>query len=150
MTHSRIDPRLRAYARHNRMASTLGEKTMWKYLQSFRPHGARFRRQALIGNYIADFAWLSARLVIEIDGISHGSEGAQARDERKDDFLRREGFTVMRVGNDDVVANAPAAFATIEAAILRCIDTPPLTPPHKGEGNPSTVGAERQASRLPS
>ena len=37
--HSRIEPRLRGYARNNRMASTNGEKEMWRYLQSFRPLG---------------------------------------------------------------------------------------------------------------
>jgi very-short-patch-repair endonuclease len=137
--HSRIEPRIRAYARYNRMASTAGEKAMWKYLQSFRPLGARFRRQAPIGNYIADFAWLSARIVIEIDGVSHESEEARLRDEGKENFLRREGFAVFRVGNDAVVANSPSAFSSIEAAILRCLDTPPLTPPHKGEGNRPTL-----------
>ena len=144
MPQTRIDPRIRAHARYNRMASTNGEKLMWDYLRSFRAAGARFRRQAPIGNYIADFAWLSARIVIEIDGASHETETARQRDARKDEFLRREGFTIIRVGNDDVVANSPSAFAEIEAAIARCIDTPPLTPPHEGEGNPVSVSCEQR------
>jgi very-short-patch-repair endonuclease len=63
---------------------------MWKYLQLFRPYGARFRRQTPIGRYIADFAWLSARIVVEVDGVSHKTEEQLERDHRKDAFLRCE------------------------------------------------------------
>jgi very-short-patch-repair endonuclease len=120
------------------MVSTAGEKEMWKCLRSFRSHGARFRRQTPIGNYIADFAWLSARIVIEVDGVSHEAEEQVERDRRKDAFLRREGFEVFRVNDDEVIANSPRAFAAIDAAIRRKLDAPPLAPPHKGEGNSSS------------
>jgi len=133
--HTRIDPRLRGYARNNRMASTAGEKEMWKYLQSFRPYGARFRRQTPIGSYVADFAWLSARIVIEVDGISHEGEDQKERDKRKDAFLQREGFEVFRVNDNEVIANSPTAFAAIDAAVRGRLDAPPLAPPHKGEGD---------------
>ena len=134
MPHSRIDPRIRNYAKQNRMVPTLGEKEMWKYLQSFRPYGARFRRQAAIGSYIADFAWLSARIVIEVDGVTHESEEGLARDRRKDAFLRSQGFKVFRVTDNQVIANSMGAFSGIEEAIRCELKTPPPSPPHKGEG----------------
>jgi very-short-patch-repair endonuclease len=132
--HSRIEPRIRDYARQNRLAPTLGEKAMWKYLQSFRAQGARFRRQAAIGPYIADFAWLSARIVIEVDGATHEQPETIERDRRKEAFLRRQGFQVFRVDDNEVIANSMQAFADIEAAVRGSFSTPPPTPPHKGEG----------------
>ena len=108
---------------------------MWKYLQSYRPFGARFRRQTPIGNYIADFAWLSARIVVEVDGISHEMEEQLERDRRKDAFLRREGFEVFRVNDNEVIANLPSAFSAIEQALRSRLGAPPLAPPHKGEGD---------------
>jgi very-short-patch-repair endonuclease len=135
MPHTRIESHIRDYARQNRSTPTLGEKEMWKYLRSFRPYGARFRRQAPIGHVIADFAWLSARIVIEVDGATHEAVEAIARDRRKDAFLRSQGFHVYRVNDNDVIANNPAAFAQIDAAIRGKLKTPPPTPPHKGEGS---------------
>ena len=134
MSHTRIERRVRDYARQNRLAPTLGEKAMWKYLQSFRPLGARFRRQAPIGAYIADFAWLSARIVIEVDGATHEQPETLERDRRKEAFLRRQGFQVLRVNDNEVIANSMQAFADIEAAVRGSLSTPPPTPPHKGEG----------------
>jgi very-short-patch-repair endonuclease len=98
------------------------------------PLGARFRRQAPIRNYIADFAWLSARIVVEIDGISHELPENMERDRRKDAFLRSQGFTVFRLNDNEVIANSFTAFAELDAAIRGSLNTPPPTPPHKGEG----------------
>jgi very-short-patch-repair endonuclease len=134
MPHTNIKPKLRDYARQNRIASTLGEKAMWTYLHSFRPHGARFRRQAPIGNYIVDFAWLSARIVVEVDGATHALSEVAGRDKRKDVFLQSEGFKVFRVNDNEVIANSLEAFSQIDAAIRARLATPPPTPPHKGEG----------------
>ena len=135
MPHSKIEPRIRAYARQNRLAATAGEKEMWNYLRSFRPYGARFRRQAPIGNYIADFAWLSARIVVEVDGATHAGVDALARDRRKDAFLESQGFRVFRISGNDLVANSPRGFCELDSAIRARLDAPPPTPPHKGEGS---------------
>src|SRR5262245_29629617 len=116
---------------------------MWKYLQSFRPHGARFRRQTPIGSYIADFAWLSARIVVEVDGISHGSDEQAKRDRRKDAFLRREGFQIFRVSDNEVIANLPQAFVAIDAAIRGCLSTPPQPLPTRGRGLVANDGGSK-------
>jgi very-short-patch-repair endonuclease len=107
---------------------------MWKYLRSFRPLGARFRRQAPIGNYIADFAWLSARLVVEVDGITHDAQKRQTFDQRKDAFLESQGFKVFRVSDNEVIANSAEAFAELDAAIRGSLGTPPPPLPTGGRG----------------
>jgi adenine-specific DNA-methyltransferase len=65
----------------------------------------KFRRQHPIGGFIVDFVCLDARLVIEVDGDTHGSPEEMARDAARTRHLERCGFLVMRVTNDDVRAN---------------------------------------------
>jgi very-short-patch-repair endonuclease len=50
---------------------TKAEKAMWGILKDFNAQGASFRRETPIGAFIADFAWLSRRFVIEVDDDSH-------------------------------------------------------------------------------
>ncbi len=144
MPHTNIESRIRQRARGLRKAKTRGEEDMWNYLRSFRPFGARFRREAPIGKYVVDFAWLSARIVIEVDGGSHDLPGRAEQDRARDAFLRSQGFEVVRVRDAEIVGNTSDAFARIEAALrphLRADAseagfgiTPPRTPPHEGEG----------------
>jgi len=121
MPRSVIEPQVRQRARELRKAPTRGERAMREYLQSFRPYGARFRREAPIGPYVVDFAWLSARIIIEVDGASHDLPGRAEVDAKRDMFLRSRGFRVIRVRDVDVIANRPAAFEAIEAAIRPCL-----------------------------
>jgi very-short-patch-repair endonuclease len=50
------------------------EHKLWLALRAGRLSGAKFRRQNVIGPYIADFACrIPKMLVIEVDGDTHGS-----------------------------------------------------------------------------
>ena len=135
MPHSNIAARVRERARMLRKDRTLGEKVMQEYLRSLRPYGARFRREAPIGPYVVDFAWLAARIVIEVDGTSHDLPGRADQDAERDRFLRSQGFRVMRFRDADVIANTATVFAKIEDVVQPLRETPPLAPPHKGEGD---------------
>jgi very-short-patch-repair endonuclease len=135
MLHTNIDSRVRERARRLRKNKTLGEKAMQEYPRSLRPFGAHLRREVPIGPFIVDFAWLSARIVIEVDGASHDLPGRSERDGERDIFLHSQGFRVIRLRDADVIANAAKAFAIIEEAVRPHLSPPPLTPPHKGEGN---------------
>jgi very-short-patch-repair endonuclease len=112
---------------------------MHEYLRSFRPFGAHFRREVPIGPYVVDFAWLSARIAIEVDGASHDTADRRAQDGARDVFLRSQGFTLVRVADAEVIANSPHVFSRIEEVVLPKLGTPPPAasrqpPPHKGEG----------------
>jgi len=72
---------------------------MWNALRSLKPLGLHFRRQVPLGRYYADFACFHPKLVIEVDGWTHND---QEYDEARDAFMCGEGFTVLRVTNDDV------------------------------------------------
>jgi very-short-patch-repair endonuclease len=117
MTHSNIDPKTRQRAKTLRRELTKAERLMWDILRDFRPRGARFRRETPIGHYIADFAWLSARLVIEVDGDSHETAFGRRHDAKRDAFLKANGFTVLRFDNLQVLDNPDYVAMSIEQQV---------------------------------
>lgn len=117
MPHSNIAPLTRTRARTLRREMTRAETVMWDILRDFRPRGARFRRETPIGPYIADFAWLSARIVVEVDGDSHETANGRSSDRQRDAFMTREGFRVLRFDNAQVTKN-PDYVAIELSAVL--------------------------------
>jgi very-short-patch-repair endonuclease len=114
MPHSNIDPKTRTRARTLRRELTRAEREMWDLLRDFRPRGARFRRETPVGPYIADFAWLSARIIVEVDGDSHETDAGRKHDARRDRFLSLQGFKVLRFDNSDVSASPDAIAIMLE------------------------------------
>jgi very-short-patch-repair endonuclease len=85
-------------ARELRRASTRAEQLLWAQLRDRRVGGCKFRRQRPIGRFFADFACVSARLIIEIDGPSHElSGGGDALRTRR---LEGQGYQVIRFTNE--------------------------------------------------
>ncbi len=72
-----------------------------------------------MGPYILDFYCSTARLAIELDGYSHGVEGAELHDARRDAWLRTQGITTLRFCNDDVRDDLKSMLATILAEVRR-------------------------------
>jgi very-short-patch-repair endonuclease len=91
-----------ARARHLRKHPTVAETRLWKELRKFRHHGYHFRRQVPIESYIVDFACLSQRTIIELDGVQHDRSVARRRDSARDADLSWRGFKVLRFRNDQV------------------------------------------------
>ena len=85
----------------------------------------KFRRQHVIGNYIADFVCLPARLVIEVDGDTHGSDEAQLRDAKRTEEVERAGFRVIRFWNDYVLNDTDDGVAETILAELMMSALPP-------------------------
>ena len=111
--------RKRNRAREFRRDMTPAERRLWTLLQRRQVGGFRFRRQCPVGPYIADFACLEARLLIEVDGGQHMDE---AGDVRRDTLLRREGFHVLRFWNNEVMTNLEGVRALI---VSRLADSHP-------------------------
>ena len=63
----------------------------------------RFRRQYVIGNYIADFYCHQAKLVVELDGSQHYSPKEIEYDQRRTTYLQMQGLCVLRFSNLDVM-----------------------------------------------
>lgn len=92
-----------AHARENRKNPTEAEKLLWEELRGSKL-GQKFRRQHYVGNYIADFACLEKRLVVEIDGDYHNQPEQAALDEERTLALeQKHSFKVMRFTNEEVI-----------------------------------------------
>ncbi len=85
-----------------RQAATPAEKAMWLLLRNFRLLGRKFRRQHSIGPFIADFCCVHEKLVIELDGQVHYQPGAQDYDHQRSEYLKEQGFQVLRYENRQV------------------------------------------------
>ncbi|MBY0364375.1 MAG: DUF559 domain-containing protein [Phreatobacter sp.] len=92
-------------ARTLRRESPSPERQLWQVLRALNRGGCHFRRQAPIGPFFVDFAWLSIARVIEIDGDGHFTAEAMAADHRRDRFLAARGVTVLRFSNSEVLAS---------------------------------------------
>jgi very-short-patch-repair endonuclease len=113
----------RSRAREMRHSPVSLEKLYWASLRDRRLGGYKFRRQYLIGPYIADFVCTERKLVLELDGPLHDEE----YDRRRDAYLRKQGYRVMRIKNCD---SSDAEFAKI----LLALQSPSLRPsPPLGE-----------------
>ncbi len=101
-----------------RAAPTATESLLWQRLRGSQL-GVAFRRQLVIGDFIADFAAPSARLVVEVDGGYHAWGGFAARDARHDRVLGRAGWRVVRVPAELGQRDLDAAVALVVAALGR-------------------------------
>ncbi len=101
------------YARRNRQRMPDGERILWWYLRGGRM-GAAFRRQHVVGSHILDFAALSIKLNIEIDGQQHIES---SRDGRRDGHLVQRGWTVLRFTNYDMAHELEGVLRVVEETI---------------------------------
>ncbi len=103
------------HARSLRANQTEAETLLWRRLRDRQLAGAKFRRQAPIGPYIADFASYAAKLVVELDGGQHADNAAA--DAARTASLEGRGFHVLRFWNHDVLANPDGVLETIQEAL---------------------------------
>lgn len=90
-------------ARCLRTEMTEAEKALWWQLRDRRLAGFKFRRQLPVGPFFADFACWQAKLIVEVDGGQHAERVFY--DQQRTRFLERQGFTVIRFWNDEVLHN---------------------------------------------
>jgi very-short-patch-repair endonuclease len=102
-----------ATAKRLRKNLTEAEKRLWYFLRAHRFQGLKIRRQTPIGPYVVDFVSFQHRLVIEVDGGQHGVEA----DIKRDDWLKSEGFRVLRFWNNDVLKHTEVVLTEISKAI---------------------------------
>ena len=122
-------------SRKLRRQATAAERAFWTMTHAWRQAGLRFRRQFQLGAYYVDFVCISAGLVIEIDGDTHGAELALANDALRDDYLRGRGFTVIRFSNSDVLTNAEGVFSVVASHLETRAPIPPPQPSPRGGGS---------------
>jgi very-short-patch-repair endonuclease len=115
------DGQKRDLARRLRTDMTDCERHLWRDLRSRRFEGHKFRRQVPVGPFIADFACVQSRLIIELDG---GQHSGNERDQSRDAFLEREGWRVLRFWNNEVLQNREGVLNVIAEALLQNTPSP--------------------------
>jgi very-short-patch-repair endonuclease len=106
-------------ARELRRAETAAEARIWQRLRGRNLKGYKFVRQLPIGPYFADFACREEKLIVEIDGATHGTDEEIRRDERRSAFLEEFGYRIIRFINYEVCENLDGVMETILAALER-------------------------------
>jgi very-short-patch-repair endonuclease len=133
-------------AKRLRRDVTSAERKLWLKLRELPIGASHFRRQATIGPYFVDFACHAARLVIELDGGHHG-DGAQAkRDKKRDEFLRVNGYRVLRFWNTEMLENVDGVLSVIYEALDIAI-APPTPAPSPPLASLVEGGEPRRAQR---
>jgi very-short-patch-repair endonuclease len=100
-------------AKRLRKNATEAEKHLWYILRS-KSMGVKFRRQAVIGRYVVDFVCFEKRLIIEVDGGQHCQN---SKDIIRDQWLKSQGYDVMRFWNNEVLENLDGVFEVLEARL---------------------------------
>lgn len=108
-----MDAWLTQRAKEMRHEPVLYERRLWKLLRDRRLAGLKFRRQVVIGGYIVDFLCLRHRLIVEADGPRHAD---RVQDAARDEWLRREGFRVLRFPNQQIENRRHEVVGAILAA----------------------------------
>jgi very-short-patch-repair endonuclease len=129
----------RANARKQRLRSapTPSEELLWRALRQLNREGAKFRRQPAIGPWVFDFGYLSAKVLIELDGGVHEvfAEVA-ARDEEKTRWAEANGYRLLRVSNRELWDQCDLVIERVRSAISAPHPLPPL---HQGEGETRSI-----------
>jgi very-short-patch-repair endonuclease len=103
-----------ARARELRRAQTEVERRVWLRLRNRQLVGVKFRRQVPIGPFIADFAALDRKLVIELDGGQHLDS---ASDRARGAYLEKNGYRVLRFWNHEVLDDLEGVLERIRHAL---------------------------------
>ena len=105
--------RFRSRARRLRSSQTSAEATLWRALRGRRLDRWKFRRQHPIDRYIVDFVTLDGKLIVEVDGVTHSTDGELTHDAERTRVLEAFGFHVLRVSNADIYENLDGVLEAI-------------------------------------
>ena len=105
--------RLTKFAKELRKNGTDAENIIWYHLRAKQFEGLKFRRQQPIGNYIVDFVCFSKKIVIELDGGQHDIKRIKQKDKKRDTWLQKQGFKVLRFWNNEIFENLDGVLEVI-------------------------------------
>ena len=101
----------------NKLNPTDAERVLWEYLRR-EQLGYKFRRQQVIDNYIADFACLESKLIIELDGDYHLTAEQILKDRERTERLSLLGYKVIRFKNEEVIDNPETVIKQIKNILI--------------------------------
>ena len=106
-------------AKELRKNMTKEERHLWyDFLSTYT---IKFRRQATLGKYIADFYCAEANLIIELDGSEHYTKEGREYDDERTAFLEKYGIRVIRIPNIEITKNFTGVCAYIDYIVQQSI-----------------------------
>ena len=109
--------RFRQRARKLRASQTSAEARLWQALRGRRLAAWKFRRQHPIDRYVVDFVSIDGKPIVEVDGVTHGTESELVHDAERTRMLEAFGFHVVRVSNTDVYENLGGVLEMIDQTL---------------------------------
>jgi very-short-patch-repair endonuclease len=103
-----------ARARSLRREQTLAESMLWACLRNRQLGGVKFSRQVAVGPFFADFCCREAKLVIEIDGVTHETPEELASDTLRTAWLDAQGYRVIRFRNEELMGDLDVVLERIQ------------------------------------
>ena len=101
-------------ARSLRREQTSAEAKLWACLRNRQLDGVKFARQVAIGPFFTDFCCRDAKLVIEIDGVTHEEPEELTHDAHRTTWLEAQGYRVIRFRNEDLMGDLDAVLERIK------------------------------------
>src|SRR3990172_5216300 len=98
-----------------RSNQTDAEQRLWYQLRAHRFLGLKFKRQKPMGCYIVDFVCVERWLIIELDGGQHAEQATY--DQQRDEWLRSQGYTVLRFWNNEVMQQLEGVLEQIRLTL---------------------------------
>jgi 5-methyltetrahydrofolate--homocysteine methyltransferase len=130
-------PLLKEFALQHRINPTKAEEILWNLVKAKNLEGFKFRRQHIIGNYIADLVCLDRRLIVELDGLQHQLPENKESDEARTLWFGMKGFKVIRFNNEDILNKTEKVVDKILTTLnsqLSIKDNNDLSSPNGGQG----------------
>lgn len=98
-------------ARKLRERQTKSGSLLWDVLRAKRLCGEKFRRQHPVAPFIADFACVTRKLLVEVDGGYHDYQYED--DASRQEHLEDQGWFVVRFANEDILDDVEAVAVAI-------------------------------------
>ena len=130
---------LKDFVGKHRSQPTEAENVLWEMLRDKRLNGFKFRRQHIIGNFIADFVCLSKKLIVEVDGAIHQLPENKISDEERTQELNKLGFKVIRFTNNEVLYQTDSVLSSIQKELESQNTNASTSPPSEGLGEAGKV-----------
>ncbi|MDP2017470.1 endonuclease domain-containing protein [Hydrogenophaga sp.] len=133
-------PNARVNARALRRDMTDAERKLWSGLRG-EQLGFKFRRQHPLGAYIADFACLEPKLIVELDGSQHVDN--QAYDMAREAFFKAQSFAVLRFPSNAPFQNLDGVLSAILHQLNSLAGVAPIPAfPQRGKEPDTAQGAK--------
>jgi very-short-patch-repair endonuclease len=116
------------FARQQRFQANEFSRAVWELVRDRRMLGEKFRREYPIGPYTLDFVCLDLKLNLEVDGQDHLTDQGKRHDVKRDAYLHRMGYKVLRLSGYQVIQDAAWVQEEI-ARLIRTLRAPIPSPP---------------------